>query len=541
MSLLARLAQLALDVAPRPGGLAELARVATQLPTAPRDASCALWLHAQLAPDALAVVDGARRTSRGELEALVERAADALAAAGVGPGAPLAMALGNRVELLAVQLACQRLGADLVQCPSKATAGELVALLAASGARRLVGEPTAAATLAQVSAAAGVPAEPLEALLERPAPPRTRPLLPRAADLLLFTSGSTTGRPRGTRRPVPRALPLPLVDLFARLGLRRDDVHLVSCPLYHAAAPLFAFATLAVGGAVVFGPSPWDGAAALELMARERVTSAFLVPTQLARLCDAAARGARTELPALRWVVSGAAALPPAVATRTLGVLGPRLWNMYGATETGVVTVASPEDLAAEPASIGAPLAGVRVALRDDAGRDVPGDAPGELWVQSAMTLAGYENDAEATAASARDGWFSVGDLARRTARDGLVIVDRLRDLVNTGGVKVAPREVEDVLLLHPAVRAACVVGVPDAAWGEAVVAFVELAPPAPNASGDAAPDARVPDDGALVAHCRAHLAAAKLPRRIVRLAPGELPVSPTGKPDRRALRARLL
>jgi fatty-acyl-CoA synthase len=201
------------------------------------------------------------------------------------------------------------------------------------------------------------------------------------------------------------------------------------------------------------------------------------------------------------------------------------LLNFYGATETGLVSLAGPADHLARPGTVGRLLRENEVAILDDRGARLPVGEIGELWVRNGTLITGYHRNDAATRDATREGFLFVGDLARLD-RDGyLYIESRKDDMVISGGVNIYPREIEDALHQHPSITEAAVVGVPDPEWGESLVAFVARAP------------GRTLTAEQVIEHCRGELADYKRPRRVVFV--DELPRNPTGKVLKRVLRDR--
>jgi fatty-acyl-CoA synthase len=233
----------------------------------------------------------------------------------------------------------------------------------------------------------------------------------------------------------------------------------------------------------------------------------------------------RYDLSSLRWIMTGAAPLATETARRVEETFGPILYNFYGATETGLVSIALPGEHTARPGTVGRLIGGNEVRLLDEAGRDVPEGQVGEIFVQSPMAMEGYHDNPDATRAAQREGFLSVGDLGWLD-RDGyLYLAERKSDLVITGGVNVYPWEIEQRLHEHPAVADVAVVGAPSAEWGEELVAFVVRRP------------GREVTAEALIDWVRAALADFKRPRDVLFV--DELPRNPTGKLQKRELRAR--
>jgi fatty-acyl-CoA synthase len=263
----------------------------------------------------------------------------------------------------------------------------------------------------------------------------------------------------------------------------------------------------------------------LDLVERHKVTTTALVPTMLHRLLQLGPKKlAQHDTRTLRIIFSGGAPLPGPLAIEAMDQFGDILFNFYGATETGLVTLARPDDLRAAPGTIGRALPGNEIRLLREDGTEAGVGEVGELYAKNALLVAGYHKDEAATKESMKEGFFSVGDLARRD-RDGRYFIEgRKRDMVISGGVNVYPAEVEGVLETHPEVAEVAVVGVEDAEWGERVRAFVV------KRAGSGL------DEGTLKGWARERLAGPKVPRDVVFIE--HLPRNPTGKVLKRELRA---
>jgi acyl-CoA synthetase (AMP-forming)/AMP-acid ligase II len=499
-------------------------------------------LHAHARPAKECLIEGDRRIRWGELDALVNQLGHALVARDLRSGERAALLLPNGADYLIAQQALLRLGAFAVQIGYRLKAGEIAYILENAEPRVILCHAAFADTLREARRLAGsrAPVLVLGAAADAPRPPgfdrwedaladqpTDRPPRVRGGDgggVIIYTSG-TTGRPKGATRSWKRTGLEAVGDLMLQVGISSDDRHLVVCPLYHSAAPAFVAIMLSLGGTSVL-LDPFDPEAALALIERERITCSLMVPTMLLRITglpEAVRR--RYDTSSLRWVMSAAAPLPPETARRFQEQFGPILWNFYGATETGIVTLAGPADHLARPGTVGRLLRGNEVRVLGDDGRPVARGEVGELYVRNSMLIAGYHGNPEATRASTRDGFFSVGDLAR-VDEDGYYFLEsRKHDMVISGGVNIYPREIEDHLHSHPAVLEAAVVGVPDPEWGERLRAYVVVR------AGQALTEDEV------VEFCRTALADYKRPRQVVFL--DELPRNPTGKVLKRELRDR--
>ncbi|MGZ3408647.1 MAG: class I adenylate-forming enzyme family protein, partial [Polyangia bacterium] len=343
--------------------------------------------------------------------------------------------------------------------------------------------------------------------------------------VMIYTSG-TTGRAKGATRDFRRMGMEQVLDFISRFPLRRDERHLVVCPLYHSMAAAFVTMIFFVGGCSVV-VRHFDPEQVLRAIERERITSITVVPTMMSRIIALGPEVLRKyDTSSLRWIMSGAAPLPTELARHIEDAFGPILFNFYGATETGLVTIALPGEHTARPGTIGRLINGNEVRFLDGEGRDVPPGQVGELYVRNGMMMDGYHANKKATDDATRDGYISVGDLAYQDADGYLYLADRKTDMVISGGVNIYPWEIEQRLHEHPAVQDVAVVGVPDPEWGESLAAFIVLR------SGQSA----TADE--LIAWVKETLADYKRPRSVVFVE--TLPRTPTGKVLKRELKQRL-
>jgi fatty-acyl-CoA synthase len=469
-----------------------------------------------------------------EVNESVDRIGLALSRRGVGRGSSALILLKNRCELLLIQPSLSRIGGSAIPASWRSTVPEIEYLAQHSGARAIFFDVEIAEMIREV--APKLPLVPRENLISvgGAAPgfvslseliERVRGEAPDRSEegaLVMYTSG-TTGKPKGARRGFQRdALPGALA-FVGETPMQLGEIHLSACPLYHATALGFATFTCMLGGAVVtmadFKPELF-----LEIVERYRVASTALVPTMIHRIVELGEDVVRKyDLSSLKAIFSGGAPLSGPLAIEAMDLLGDKIFNFYGATETGTVTLATPADLRASPGTIGRLVPGVDIRLINDQGGICAEGEVGELFAKSPMLVDGYHADPEATRKSMLDGYFSVGDLARADRRGCFHIEGRKRDMIISGGVNVYPAEVEAVLHEHPAVAEVAVVGVPDREWGERVRAFVV------RRSGAAV------TEEALKEHCRPRLAGPKVPRDYIFLA--SLPRNPTGKVMKRELR----
>ncbi|MFW6774456.1 fatty acyl-CoA synthetase [Nocardioides sp. CPCC 205120] len=496
---------------------------------------------ARRTPDRPALVVGADAPvtwTYAELDRAVTRAARALRARGLGRGDRVAAYGRNSDAYLIAYLACARAGLVHVPVNFALTGDELRYLVEQSGASAVLVDP---ALRAQYDAAGLAVADVLplrdaegslldlaragtdEARDDGDVLPAGEPPVD-ADDLvqLLYTSG-TTSRPKGAMM-THGALLAEYTSAITALDLAAHDAPLHPMPLYHSAQMhVFLLPYLAVGATNHLIEAP-DVPTMLRLVEERRLGALFLAPTVWVPLAGHPDLGTR-DLSSLRKAFYGASIMPVPVLQRLQEKLpGLGFANCFGQSEIGpLATVLRPEEHAERPDSCGRAVLNVELRVVDEHGVEVAPGEPGEVVYRSPQLCTGYWDDPAATAEAFRDGWFHSGDLVRVDAEGYLTVVDRIKDVINTGGVLVASREVEDALYTHPDVAEVAVVGTPDERWIEAVTAHVVLR------------DGAEADEAALVAHARERLAGFKVPKRVLLV--DALPRNASGKLLKRVLR----
>ena len=480
----------------------------------------------------------------------VERAAAAFAAAlldsGVDRADRVAVYLQNRSEFIVAQLGAWRAGAVLVPVNPMVRAKELQQVLSDSGANVLVtqddlwassGRDAVAAAgtrsvfvVGDTSLEAGVHGfhGALAAFAGVSVPdPRLR--LDELAHLV-YTSG-TTGKPKGAMNTHGNVSFD--AEAYCRwLPLNADDVILAGAPFFHVTGLVAQLAAAYLCGCSIALFGRFDAERCLETIERTRATFSAMSITAYIALLEAPSMRVR-DLSSLTKVCSGGSPVPLATVERWREVTGRPICNIYGLTETtGVSHLAAataeigPVDEASGTVSIGVPVPNTVVRIVDPGTMlDVPVGEDGELWIRGPQVMAGYWDRPDATREAIIDGYFRSGDVGRMDQRGFFYIVDRIKDMINASGFKVWPREVEDYLYQHPAIREAAVVGVPDPYRGETVKAFISLK------SG-----VSVSEDE-IIEFCRSRMASYKYPRLVEIL--DELPKTTSGKILRRELRDR--
>ncbi len=488
--------------------------------------------------DRVAIYFEERRITYAELDRAANRVANALVDLGVTPGDRVAIHVDNRPEFIEVYQGVMRAGATLVGTNVMYTAEEMAHILADSGAKvvftradltpKIAGLRSSLPELREI-VAIGKEATPgvvgYDGFKARAA--ESRPSIPvdkHAIAFIQYTSG-TTGKPKGAM--VSHANVLAVIDNTLDLPgvppATEEDVALLVLPLFHAYALNLALNRALLGATPFVLVSRFDAARVFSLMERHRVTVFYGAPPMYFAFVNTPGLE-DVDVSSLRLAFSGAAPLPVVILERFRARTGVEICEGYGLSETAPTLCSNAAGPVNKPGSVGPPIPGVQLRLVDEQGRDVAPGEVGEILARGPNVFRGYWKRPAESAEALGGGWFHTGDLGRVDADGYYTIVDRKKDMILVSGFNVYPIEVENVLLRHPKVLDAAVVGVPDEYQGESVKAILVLRP------GQSTEPKEIAD------FCREHLAAFKVPRHVETRA--ELPKNATGKILKRELRA---
>lgn len=474
------------------------------------------WLahRAMALPSSEAIITAEATLTYAELDQRVRAFAGGLATLDVRPGDRVALLAGNSLDFAIAVHGVSRAGATLVPLNTRLTAAELATQLAGVEPALFLADHAhmdrarEAAALASVAAPAGI------AISGDPAAATLHNTHDSGDPFCIIHTSGTTGSPRGAVLTYGNFWASAAGSAF-NLGVAPDDRWLACMPLFHVGGLSILLRSAIAGTAAIIHPG-FDATAVANAIQDQRVTLVSVVATMLQRVLDADPRDAPASL---RVVLVGGGPVPAPLLERAMSRGFPVI-QTYGLTESASqVATLAPADAARRLGSAGMPLITTRVRI------DAPPGEPGEILVAGPVVMQGYFRNPEATARVLRDGWLHTGDIGRLDPDGFLYMLDRRDDLVISGGENVYPAEVEAVLLSHPAVEFAAVVGLPDERWGQLVAAAIVV-----RAGGNV--------DG-LEAHLRERLAGYKVPRRIIPIA--ELPTTANGKIQRHLVRRLLM
>jgi long-chain acyl-CoA synthetase len=448
-----------------------------------------------------------------------------LRARGVAPGDRVGMVLPNVPSFPVVFYGALMAGAAVVPMNPLLKPREVEYYLRDSGARLVVALDSVAAAATEAAGTVGV-----EAVVVGPVDPgealggtgggEVEPREDQDAAVILYTSG-TTGPPKGAELTHANLRGNARTTQETLLEGTPEDVIMGCLPLFHVFGLTCALNAGILAGACLTLLPRFDGAKALEVIERDRVTVFEGVPTMFAAMLHQPDRE-RADVSSLRLCVSGGSAMPVEVMRGFEEAFGCIVLEGYGLSETSPVASFNHPHAERKPGTIGTPIRGVEMRLVDDEGRDVAEGDVGEIAIRGENVMKGYWQRPEETAAAIPDGWFRTGDLARRDDDGYYAIVDRKKEMIIRGGYNVYPREIEEALYEHPAVAEAACIGIPHPDLGEEVAAAVALK------AGTQA------DPGELQAWVKERVAAYKYPRHVWLV--DTLPKGPTGKILRRAV-----
>jgi fatty-acyl-CoA synthase len=492
--------------------------------------------HAERTPDKVLTLFEGRATTYGDMASRVAALAGGLAGRGVRPGDVVAILSYNCPEFLEALFAANHLGAIAMPINWRLAALEVRYILEHSGARALVCD----ASLLQLAdeAMAGLDGAPARisispaddgtwtSLGDLRSRSRGTPRVAAGADdvhRLMYTSG-TTGRPKGVMLTHANLAWKNLAHIV-EFGFTSADLGLACGPLYHVGALDLTTTSLIAAGATTIVHRSFEASAVVDEIERSRVTAVWLAPAMvnaIMALPDIEQR----NLSSIRVVINGGEKMPIPLIERIQRVF-PSAWfaDAYGMTETvSGDTFLDRDSIVTKLGSVGRPCLYLELDIWDEDGNSAPAGQQGEIVMRGPKVFKGYWRDPDATAAAFTGGWFHTGDIGVRDDGGYLFIVDRLKDMIVSGGENIASSEIERVLYEHDAVLEAAVVGRPDERWGEVPVAFVARRP-GTDVTGDA-----------LIAHCQGQLARFKIPKEITFVE--ALPRNPSGKVLKRQLRA---
>ncbi len=515
-----------------------------------------MWLHyevknlsdiprhyARTRPADTALIDGLGKRSWEQLDQLSNRIANRLIAEGLKPGQHVGFFGKNSARYFELMFGVNKAGAAIVplnwrlaapelapviddaQCPIVFVDREYVDLLAK--VQKLCKQSFKTAVFDSTRAEA---AEFEGWLASAGTSDPKLAIHPDDTAFLIYTSG-TTGKPKGVQLTHGALDRMRLCEhLEPAYDWRDGDVMLTVMPVFHLVGTGLSVQALYNGAAVSILPALEPGNM-LKLIARDRPTICALVPTAIQLVLDHP-DSKTADYSSLRLVMYAGSAISSTLLARALSEMKCRFMQFYGATESsGAMTLLRPEqhDLTNEARlrSCGTPLPLIEVKIMDGDGKEMPDGANGEFWVRMPNMFGGYWNQPEATAAVMQDGWYKTGDAGYRD-KDGLLyIVDRVKDMIITGGENVYSAEVEQALAKHPSIRQCAVVGLPDAKWGERVTAVIILAAGATLTQEE------------VIAHCRSLIAGYKVPKEVRFV--DALPMTATGKILKRSVREQMI
>ncbi|MBB2988686.1 fatty-acyl-CoA synthase [Mycolicibacterium iranicum] len=490
-------------------------------------------LNARRHPHRTAVIDDFGQMTFKELDDAANAVANGLLAKGVKGGDGVAILARNHRWFLVSVYATAKTGARIILLNSEFSGPQIKEVSHREGAKLIIfdDEYTAAVSQAEPELGrlralgvnpdkdepSGSTDETLEELIARTSatPP---PKATRHSSIIILTSG-TTGTPKGANRSAPPSL-APIGGVLSSVPFKAKQVTSLPAPMFHALGFLHATIAMMLGSTLVLRRR-FKPATVLADIEKHKATAIVVVPVMLSRMLDELEKTSpKPDLSSLRIVFVSGSQLGAELATRALKDLGPVIYNLYGSTEVAYATIAGPQHLSINPATVGPVVKGMKVKILDDNGNELPKGEVGRIFVGNFFPFEGYTGGG---GKQIIDGLLSSGDVGYFDENDLLYVSGRDDEMIVSGGENVFPAEVEDLVSGHPEVVEATALGVEDKDWGHRLRCFVVKA------------EGATIDEDAIKAYVKDNLARYKVPREVVFL--DELPRNPTGKILKRELR----
>ncbi len=500
-------------------------------------------VNAKRYPDTLAVKDQNRSFTYRQTNERVNRLAHSLLALGLKKGDKVAVLLENSIEIVELYLATAKTGIVIVPINFRLAGREIEYIVNNSDAQTIFVHEQFTGAVDQIGAelskvpperrfVVGGPADgyrEYETLIDAGSSQEPAcEVKPSDTWILIYTSG-TTGRPKGVLRSHESHIAFYIINAVD-FGFTRDDICLNVMPLCHINSVYFTFTFLYLGASVYIHPAlSFKGEEVLEIIEREKITFISLIPTHYNLILNVSGKGRSRDVSSVRKLLCSSAPVRRKMKMDIMDFFaGVQLYEAYGSTEAGIVTVLKPEEQLRKLGSIGCESLGTDlVRILDQKGREVPAGAIGEIFSRGPMLFDGYYKLPLQTANSFSGEYFSAGDMGRKDEDGFFHIVDRRDNMIITGGENVYPSEVEEVIGGHECVSDCACIGAPDEKWGEKVVAVVVCRP------GLAEDQLRE----AIKERCKTALARFKRPKEIIFVKQEQMPRTPTGKILHRKLR----
>ena len=490
-------------------------------------------LNARRNPHGVAIVDDDGEITFAELDRAAHAVANGLLAMGVKGGDGVALLIRNHRWFLIALYGTARVGARMILLNSEFSGPQIKEVSEREGAKVIIydDEYTEAVALAEpplgkLRALATNPDKPepsgstdetLAELIARSSKAHA-PKVSKHAKIIILTSG-TTGTPKGANRSTPPSL-APVGGVLSHVPFRAGEVTSLPAPMFHALGFLHATIAMMLGSTLVLRRR-FKPATVLADIEKHKVTAVVVVPVMLSRILDELEKtDPKPDLSSLRIVFVSGSQLGAELASRAMNDLGPVVYNLYGSTEIAFASIARPQDLQKNPATVGPVVKGVKVKLYDENGNEVPKGEVGRIFVGNTFPFEGYTGGG---GKQIIDGLMSSGDVGYFDEHGLLYVSGRDDEMIVSGGENVFPAEIEDLISGHPEVIEATALGVEDKDWGHRLRAFVVKA------------EGATIDEAAIKEYVKANLARYKVPREVIFIE--ELPRNPTGKILKRELR----